>query len=257
MGSPALRAADVHVALGGTPVLHGISFDVAPGETVALMGGNGSGKTTLVRAAIGALPLTSGSIEIDGQPTSPSSRARLGYVPQRVTASAGVSATATEIVVSGLLRRRRLAPPARAKARAIEALAAVGLADLAERDVNAMSGGQQQRVLIARAMVRRPSLLILDEPVAGVDLPSQEVFAGALASLKEGGATIVVVLHEVGMLREMIDRAVVLERGRVVHVGEPPHAHGDHAMPGHDHVHPHDDDPNRPGPDHPTFEITV
>jgi zinc transport system ATP-binding protein len=106
-------------------------------------------------------------------------------------------------------------------------------------------------------MVRRPTLLILDEPVAGVDLPSQEVFANALASLKVGGATIVVVLHEVGMLADLIDRAVVLDRGRVVHIGEPPHAHGDHAVPGHDHVHPHDDDPNRPGPDTPTFEIAV
>ncbi len=245
------------MALGGTPVLHGISFEVAAGETVALMGGNGSGKTTLVRAAIGAIPLTSGSIEIDGRPTSPSSRARLGYVPQRVNAAAGVSATATEIVISGLLHGRRLAPPPHAKARAIEALGAVGLADLAGRDVNAMSGGQQQRVLIARAMVRRPSLLVLDEPVAGVDLPSQEVFAGALALLKEGGTTIIVVLHEVGMLADLIDRAVVLDRGRVVHIGNPPHAHGDHALPGHDHIHPHDDDPNRPGPDSPTFEILV
>ncbi len=257
MTSPALRAADVHMALGGAPVLHGVSFDVAPGETIALMGGNGSGKTTLVRAIIGALPLTSGSIEIDGRPTSPDARAHLGYVPQRISASAGVSATATEIVVSGLLRGRRLAPPPHAKARALDALRAVGLADLASRDVNAMSGGQQQRVLIARAMVRRPTLLILDEPVAGVDLPSQEVFSEALTQLKAGGATIVVVLHEVGMLADLIDRAVVLDRGRVVHVGEPPHAHGDHAMPGHEHLHPHDDDPNRPGPDTPTFEITV
>jgi zinc transport system ATP-binding protein len=238
-------------------VLHGISFDVAPGETVALMGGNGSGKTTLVRAIIGALPLTAGSIEIGGLPTSPAARARLGYVPQRVGAAAGISVTATEIVTSGMLRGNRLAPPPHAKARALEALAAVGLADLAKRDVNAMSGGQQQRVLIARAMVRRPDLLLLDEPVSGVDLPSQEVFSHALADLKAGGATIIVVLHEVGMLAKMIDRAVVLDRGRVVHVGAPPHAHGDHALPGHDHIHPHDDGPNRPGPDRPTFEISV
>jgi len=255
--NPALRANDVRVALGGTPVLLGVSFEVPRGQTVAIMGGNGSGKTTLVRAIVGAIPLTSGTIEIDGAPTSPRSREHLGYVPQRVSAAAGVSATAAEIVMAGLLHGRRLTPPLHARARALEALDAVGLADLAGRDVNAMSGGQQQRVLIARAMVRRPTLLLLDEPVAGVDLPSQEVFAGALSRLKDGGATIVVVLHEVGMLAELIDSAVVLERGCVVHVGEPPREHGAHALPGHDHIHPHDDGPGRPGPDHPTFEITM
>ncbi len=255
--TPALSARGVDVALGGVPVLHDVTFDVARGETVAVMGGNGSGKTTFVRAAVGAIPLTGGTIEIDGRPTSPDAREHLGYVPQRVSAAAGVSATAIEIVTSGLLHGRRLAPPIRAGARALEALDAVGLADLAGRDVNAMSGGQQQRVLIARAMVRKPAFLLLDEPVAGVDLPSQEVFAAALTRLKDEGATIVIVLHEVGMLADLIDRAVVLAQGRVVHVGTPPHAHGDHALPGHDHVHPHDDDPDRKGPDQPTFEITV
>ena len=243
--------------MNGTPILTGVSFEVRAGETVTVMGGNGSGKTTLVRAIIGALPLTSGRIEIDGRATSPAAREHLGYVPQRVTATSGVSATASEIVTAGLLHGRRLAPPIRARSRALEALEAVGLADLANRDVGRMSGGQQQRVLIARAMVRRPTVLILDEPVAGVDRPSQEVFADALALLKKGGATIVVILHEVGMLKDMIDRAVVLERGRVIHVGAPPHAHGDHALPGHVHVHPHDDDPNRPGPDESAFGIAV
>ena len=255
--TPAIRVANLTVALGGTPVLHGVSFDVAPGETLALMGGNGSGKTTTMRAIIGAAPITGGTIEIDGIPAERAPRERLGYVPQRVSAAGGVSATSLEVVMAGLLHDRRLLPPRGARARALAALDDMGLADLARRDVTTLSGGQQQRVLIARALVRRPTLLLADEPLAGVDLPSQEVFADALARLKASGTTVVIVLHEAGLLADLIDRAVVLDRGRIIHVGAPPHAHGEHAVPGHVHIHPHDDDPTRPVGDQPTFEIVV
>lgn len=254
---PAIRVTDLHVALGGNPIVHGVSFDVAAGETLALMGGNGSGKTTAVRAILGIIPLLSGHIEIGGKPAADAPRERLGYVPQRVSAAGGVSASALEVVTSGLLHDRRLLPPRGARARALESLDAVGLVDLAHQDVATLSGGQQQRVLIARAMVRQPDLLFLDEPLAGVDLPSQKVFAKVLTDIKKGGATVVIVLHEIGPLAKLIDRAVVLERGRAIHVGAPPHAHGEHAIPGHDHVHPHGDEPT-PGPGgQPTLGLTV
>ncbi len=257
VATSAIRVDDLSVALGGTPVLHGVSFDVVRGETLALMGGNGSGKTTAMRAIIGAVPITGGAIEIDGLPAARSPRERLGYVPQRVSAAGGVSATSLEVVTAGLLYDRHLLPPRGARTLALQALDEMGLADLASRDVTTLSGGQQQRVLIARALVRYPTLLLADEPLAGVDLPSQEVFVEAMTRLKASGTTIVIVLHEVGLLVDLIDRAVVLDRGRVVHVGTPPHAHGDHALPGHVHIHPHDDDPTRPAPGQPTFEITV
>lgn len=255
--TPAVRVADLHVALEGRPIVHGVSFDVAKGEMLTLMGGNGSGKTTAVRAILGIIPTLSGTIEIDGVPAADAPKERIGYVPQRVSAAGGVSVSALEVVMSGLLHDRRLLPPRGAHGRALDALDAVGLADVARQEVSTLSGGQQQRVLIARAMVREPDLLFLDEPLAGVDLPSQDVFATVLASIKERGATVVIVLHEVGPLASLIDRAVVLERGRVVHVGAPPHAHGVHALPGHDHVHPHDDPAAGAGPDHPTLEISV
>ncbi|MCJ7826917.1 MAG: ATP-binding cassette domain-containing protein, partial [Demequinaceae bacterium] len=221
------------------------------------MGGNGSGKTTAVRAILGIIPILSGRVEIDGVPAADAPRERLSYVPQRVSAAGGVSASALEVVTSGLLHDRRLLPPRGGRSRALEALDAVGLADLSHQDVSTLSGGQQQRVLIARAMARKPDLLFLDEPLAGVDLPSQEVFAKVLTDIKKMGATVVIVLHEVGPLAPLIDRAVVLERGRIVHIGEPPHPHGDHALPGHDHIHPHDDDPTRSPGGQPTLGLKV
>ena len=242
-----LMARDIYVSLQGTEILHGVAIDASPGEVVALMGGNGSGKSTFVRALVGATPLTSGTIEFFGEPASATARARVGYVPQRMTASGGVAATALEVVTSGLLGHRKLRPGRGAIPRARAALTTLGVEDLADRDVSRLSGGQQQRVLIARALVRKPRLLILDEPMAGVDIQSQVAFAHALGHLKEDGVAIVVVLHELGAITRHIDKAVVLEQGRVTHVGVPPHDLGIHALPGHDHEHPHEDPLQRTG----------
>jgi zinc transport system ATP-binding protein len=205
------------------------------------MGGNGSGKSTFVRAIVGAIPHDAGTISIFGKDATPDARKLIGYVPQRVSAAGGVTATAQEVVASGLLGYRTLRGPRDTAARVREALTALSVADLAGRDVSRLSGGQQQRILIARALVRKPKLLILDEPMAGVDLQSQVALAHALGHLKEHGVSIVIVLHELGALTRHIDRAVVLEHGCVTHVGEPPHDLGVHALPGHDHEHAHED----------------
>jgi len=246
----AIEARGVVVELGGAPIVRGVDLAVDEGEVVALLGANGSGKSTLVRALVGAVPLASGSVSLLGAPLGREvDWARIGYVPQRVSAAGGVPATAEEVVVSGLLHARRLRPPRGARARALEALAAVGLADAARSPVHSLSGGQQQRVLIARALVRRPRLLVLDEPVAGVDLPSQRAFAAALGDLVGTGTTVLVVLHELGALAPLVRRAVVLRHGAVVHDGAPPRPSPEHAGPEHEHVHPHDGDtePEEPG----------
>jgi zinc transport system ATP-binding protein len=237
----ALAVTDLRVALGGTEILHGVHLTVEPGQTVAVMGGNGSGKTTLVRAAVGAIPHASGTVQIFGHDRTASAMARVGYVPQRVSAASGVAATALEVVTSGLLGRSHWRPPRHHRERAHAALATVGIDSLATRDVATLSGGQQQRVLLARALVREVDLLILDEPMAGVDVPSQEALAHTLTHAKQDGTSIVIVVHELGALAPLIDSAVVLDAGCVVHVGEPPRELGTHALPGHDHVHPHDD----------------
>ncbi len=238
-----LSARDVRVSLGGTRILHGVSLDAHRGEVVALMGGNGSGKSTFVRALVGAVTPTHGDIRLSGRPLTPSGRAGLGYVPQRLTAAGGVSATVAEVVASGLLGNRRLRAPRHSRARVAEALDTLGIGDLAHRDVTRLSGGQQQRALIARALVRRPDVLVLDEPMAGVDLESQVAFAHALGHLKDDGAAIVIVLHELGAVARHIDQAVVLEHGCVTYAGAPPADMGVHALPGHDHEHPHADLP--------------
>ena len=239
--TPAVQAAGVKVALGGTQILHGVAISCAPGEVVAIMGGNGSGKSTLVRTLVGAIPHSSGDIHIFGETPTRPTMARVGYVPQRTSAASGVSATAREVVMSGLLGGGHLRAPRDARTRAEATLAHMGIGNLAGKDVAQLSGGQQQRVLIARALVRNPDLLILDEPMAGVDVPSQEALARTLAERKQAGTAIVIVLHELGALAPLIEHAVVLENGCVTHVGEPPHDLGVHALPGHDHLHPHDD----------------
>lgn len=236
-----LDARDVCVVLHGTEILHHVSLQAHPGEVVALMGGNGSGKSTFVRALVGAHAITHGSVSLFGEPASAASRASLGYAPQRMTAAGGVAATALEVVTSGMLGKRTLRPPRHHREAALEALSTLGVDDLAHRDVTRLSGGQQQRILIARALVRKPRVLILDEPMAGVDLQSQVAFAHALGHLKEDGVAIVVVLHELGALARHIDTAVVLEDGCVTYTGEPPRDLGVHALPGHDHEHPHED----------------
>ena len=240
----AIAATDLRVTLDGATILPTVSLTVSAGEVVSVMGANGSGKSTLLRALVGVLPHQAGSVRLLGRPLGPTvAWERIGYVPQRVSAAGGVPATAREVVTTGTLHSRRLVPPRNARARAAEALETVGLAHLADQPVREMSGGQQQRVLLARALVRRPDLLLLDEPLAGVDLPSQQRLSETLHHLVDHGATIVVVLHELGPLAPMIDRAVVLRHGSVVHDGAPPVAHGEHADPVHQHQHPHDDEP--------------
>ncbi|MGW7618304.1 metal ABC transporter ATP-binding protein [Streptomyces antimycoticus] len=238
--------------LGGRPVLRGIDLSVRRGEVVALLGANGSGKSTAVRSIVGQVPLSGGELVLFGTPRRRfRDWARIGYVPQRTTAASGVPATVREVVSAGRLARRRFGPPRKADRAAVQrALELVGMADRARDPVSALSGGQHQRVLIARALAGEPELLIMDEPMAGVDLASQEILAGTLREQVAAGATVLLVLHELGPLEPLIDRAVVLRDGCVVHDGPPPKAVGQHALPGHDHVHPHaapDAEPIRTG----------
>ncbi|MGW0968371.1 metal ABC transporter ATP-binding protein [Streptomyces sp. NPDC002516] len=242
----------VRAELGTRPVLRGMDLTVRRGEVVALLGANGSGKSTAVRSVIGQVAVSSGEIEIFGVPRRRfRDWHRVGYVPQRTTAAGGVPATVTEIVASGRLSRTRLGILRKADHAAVRrALELVGMADRAKDSVNALSGGQHQRVLIARALASEPELLIMDEPMAGVDLASQEVLAATLRDQVAQGTSVLLVLHELGPLEPLIDRAVVLRDGCVLHDGPPPRAVGQHALPGHDHVHPHaahDAEPLRTG----------
>ncbi|HET7326542.1 MAG TPA: ATP-binding cassette domain-containing protein [Nocardioidaceae bacterium] len=242
-----LQIRDGAVALGGRPVLRGIDLTVTDGEVVAVLGSNGSGKSTLIRAALGLIPLERGDVRLFDVPLARFRQwRRVGYVPQRSTASSGVPATVREVVSAGRLARRRLLRPlGRTDQRLVDsALDVVGLRDRQRDSVATLSGGQQQRVLIARAMAGEPDLLVLDEPTAGVDRASQVAFADALTRVAADGATIVLVAHELGPIEPLIDRAVVVHDGRIVHDGPPRAGAGLHAF--HDHAHPEPTPDNSP-----------
>lgn len=232
---PVVDVTAARVSLGGTEVLHGVDLRIQPGELVALLGANGSGKSTLLRTLVGVLPLDSGTATLGGIDVSRSrAHARLGYVPQDMTDGGSIPATARETVATGLLGVRTWRPRLRDE-RVEQALGSVGVAHLADRPITRMSGGQRRRVMIARALVRDPEFLVLDEPFSGVDLPTQEAIAELFRDLSARGTTILVVLHEIGPLEGAIQRAVVLDHGHVVHDG----AVEDRPLldPGHDHTH--------------------
>jgi zinc transport system ATP-binding protein len=233
----ALETNGAGVSLGGRPIVRDVDLTVDNGEVVALLGANGSGKSTLVKAMVGLHPLSTGSIRLFDQDLIGFREwHRIGYVPQRSTITQGVPSTVTEVVAAGRLSRRKPFVPARREDRIAikEALEAVDLADRAQHQVSTLSGGQQQRVLMARTLAGKPELLVLDEPNAGVDLESQQSIANTLATLTAAGATIVVVLHELGPFADLIQRTLMLREGRLVYDGPPI----DPGHPEHHHHHP-------------------
>ncbi|MBE6475093.1 MAG: ATP-binding cassette domain-containing protein [Actinomyces succiniciruminis] len=239
---PPIEVADVSVVLGSSLILDAVDLTVRGGESVALLGANGSGKSTLVKTILGLLPIRSGAVHLFGHDVTDRRTVpweRVGYVPQRVGAASGVPATALEVVRSGLLSPGHpFADRGRtARQRALDALDAVDLADRAQDHVQIFSGGQSQRVLIARALVRSPELLLLDEPLAGIDRASREALATTLAGLRAQGLTLLTVLHEMGELADVVERTVVLDEGRVAFDGPKQalaHDHARHDELGHD-----------------------
>jgi zinc transport system ATP-binding protein len=208
------------VAFDGTTVLDAIDLRIEPGSFVALLGANGSGKTTLVRSMLGLQPLTSGQVRVHGQPLARFREwHRVSFVPQRLPAATGVPISVLELVASARISpRTRWRRGSRAtRTAALEALAAVGMADRRHSRVDVLSGGQQRRVMIARALAEGADTLVLDEPMAGVDLASQHALAELLGSLD--GRTVVMVAHGLGAVAELVTRAIVLEAGLVVHDG--------------------------------------
>ncbi|MDO5723512.1 MAG: metal ABC transporter ATP-binding protein [Flaviflexus sp.] len=214
---PALRMSGAGARYGATRVLDGIDLEVASGSALGVLGPNGSGKSTLVRACLGIIP-HDGLIELLGvpQPSRSTPWRRIGYAPQRMSAAGGVPATAREVVASGLLAGTMIRRGRRARDTAMAALDEVGLAHRADESVHTFSGGQQQRVLLARALVRHPDLLFLDEPFAGVDEGSRQSIARVLADRVSSGMTLVCVLHGLGELAPTITHTITLERGHIV-----------------------------------------
>jgi len=220
-----LDASGISFSYGAERILDGVDLHIGPGEFVALVGTNGSGKSTLLRVLLGLLEPDGGKVELFGSaPTRLRERWRLGYVPQRPALARDLPATVEEVVAAGRLARgawwRR--PTAEDAREVVHAMESVQLQDLRDRRVNELSGGQQQRAFIAKAFAGQPELLVLDEPVAGVDLDSQRRFRDALIHfVREHQAAVLLVSHELGAVADDLDRVVVLRHGRVFFDGPP------------------------------------
>jgi zinc transport system ATP-binding protein len=223
-GSPLIEAEHVSFSYGANPVLEDVSLAVGRREFVALVGPNGSGKSTLLKVLLGLLRPQTGRVAIFGRsPGELDERWRLGYVPQRPELTSEIPATVEEVVAAGRLPRRgwwrRLTPEDRATIR--HAVESVALDTLRTRPVNELSGGQQQRTFIARAFASEPDLLVLDEPIAGIDRESQARFRDSLLHLMEDhGAGVLLVSHELSAVAGDVDRVIVLKR-RVLFDGPP------------------------------------
>lgn len=222
--STLLEARNVTFGYGRSDVLEDVSLSIGPGEFVALVGPNGSGKSTLLRILLGALTPRTGSVSLFGTPPRDvRDRSRLGYVPQRPSLASEVPATVAEIVSAGRLERGRWwRRQDDADRQAVQhALESVGLGSDADRPLNELSGGQQQRAFIARALAGEPQLLVLDEPIAGVDAESQRRFRDSLVHLvEEHGAGVLLVSHELSAVAHDLDRVIVL-KGHVLFDGPP------------------------------------
>jgi len=207
------------VAFGYRPgqrVLEDVSLGIGEGEFVAIAGPNGGGKTTLVRLVLGLERPMQGSALLFDEPAHRSSRRHaLGYLAQRSELGADAPTTVREVVSAGRLAAGGLLGPLRKRDRALvsEAIARVGLAEVADRPLRTLSGGMQQRAFIAKALAAGPSLLVLDEPTTGVDAESQESLAGLLDRLHSDlGVTILYVSHEFGAVEGFVQRLVLVRR---------------------------------------------
>ncbi|EAQ06056.1 metal ABC transporter ATP-binding protein [Yoonia sp. TsM2_T14_4] len=207
----ALHVEDLTVTYGANPVLWDIDLDIPPGVMCAIVGPNGAGKSTLIKTALGLVRPVAGHVRFLGRPIG-QMRGQIGYVPQRHSVDWDFPTTARDVVEMGLYRDLGwLRRPGKAEhARALAALAEVGMQDYADRQISQLSGGQQQRVFIARALVQDAPILILDEPMAGVDASTEAIIIALLKKLRDAGRTVIVVHHDLTTVQSYFDWLVML-----------------------------------------------
>jgi len=228
--SAVVRIAGVTVAREGRAVLEDIRFDVAAGAFVGVCGPNGAGKTTLLRAILGLVPLAAGHIEVLGRPAAERAHQGdgIGYVPQRHAFPPDFPAHALDVVRLGRLHRHE--SRAEEKRAATDALARVGIPELALRPVGQLSGGEQRRVTLAQALCASSKLLILDEPTVGLDLPAEQEFYALVKTLRdELGLAVIAVSHDLLALASAADHLVCINRRMHVH-GSPEDVIHSHAL---------------------------
>lgn len=208
----AISVNNLHFAYNGHAVLADISLDIKEGEYVGVIGPNGGGKTTFLKLVLGLLKPSSGSLSLFGEsPVHARKYGRIGYVPQRATQfEEKFPATVLEVVQSGLTS----APRSKQQKDAVQnALEATNIVDLQSKLIHELSGGQRQRVFIARCLTAQPRMLLLDEPVTGVDGPSKDRFYALLKQLNtEHNITIIFVTHDVDAIAKEVDQVLCLNQ---------------------------------------------
>lgn len=211
----------VSAGYGDGLVLEGVSLSVPAGRLVGVIGPNGSGKSTLLKAILGLAPVVTGDITLDGRPIA-TQRGRLAYVPQREAVDWSFPVSAEQVVMMGRYPSvgwMRL-PGASDRTAVRDALERVSLADLGQRQIGALSGGQQQRVFLARALVQEASVLLLDEPMTGVDQTTEQLIVRLLSDLRDAGTTIFHATHDLESAADHSDLLCFVNR-RVVAFGPP------------------------------------
>ena len=210
----------------GRPILQGIDCTIQPGEFVALLGLNGAGKSTLLRSLVGLVPVQQGEIIVNNVAVSAKTLTRSRQGVAMLFQGGGLirQLSALDNVLCGCLGQRSTWQTLfgfgrRDRQRALELLARLGLADQANQPTGQLSGGQQQRVAIARALIQSPNILLVDEPVAGLDVLVAHQVMDILQQLQREGITILAVLHELELATTYCDRAIVLKAGRIIYDG--------------------------------------
>jgi zinc/manganese transport system ATP-binding protein len=212
-----LRLENVSVRLGGREILTDVSFGIRPGQFTGLIGPNGAGKTTLLRVILGLQPVTSGEVLLDGAPR-PHRDSSIGYVPQKLSIEPDMPLRVRDVVSLGLDGQKfGIRLPSRARReRVSDMLTAVGAQRYADARVGELSGGEQQRVMIAHALISGPRLLLLDEPLANLDISSEQGIVSVLGRLARAEHVAVLLsAHDMNPLMPVMDRIVYVAEGRV------------------------------------------
>jgi len=217
---PIIEFHDLTVAYGGRPVLWNVDLTIDEPCLFGVIGPNGAGKSTLLKSALGLVPVVGGSVRFFGSPLN-RVRGRVGYVPQRETVDWDFPVSVTDVVLMGTFPRlgwfRR--PGRKERVLAAECLERVGMNQYAHRQIGRLSGGQQQRVFLARALAQQADVYLLDEPLAGVDVRSQENIFRVLSELRDAGKLVVIVHHDLRTAAEWFDRVALIDR-RLVATGK-------------------------------------
>jgi zinc/manganese transport system ATP-binding protein len=223
-GSPVVSARGLAASYGRLSVWRDATFDVRPGEFVAVLGPNGAGKSTLIRMLLGLVRPSEGTLRVLGQPPQRGNPA-IGYVPQHRAIDAEMRLRGTEFVKLGLTGHRwGTGRPGHSKAVGHEveaAVAAVGAQDYASGPIGTMSGGERQRLMLAQALIGKPALLLLDEPLASLDVRNQVGMAGLIAAVARArGLAVLLIAHDVNPLLPVVDRVIYVARGQIT-IGRP------------------------------------